>query len=474
MKYGLSEKQLEQIVDFIAEYPEVESAVLFGSRALGTYKEASDVDIALHGEKVNHSLAAKMKFNIEEDTYLPFMFDFVAYPTITNDALRKHIDMKGVVIFRREESNWKEGVLGDVINFGNGKSRPKTEGTYPVYGGNGILGYATEFNYDGQTIVIGRVGAYCGATYFENQPIWVSDNALAAKPKNRNDAKYLYYLLKDLNLNQHAEGSSHPLVTQRLLNAIDVTYSDDECEQKAIASVLSSLDDKIDLLHRQNKTLEAMAETLFRQWFVEEAQEGWEEVRLSDLCSVITKGTTPTTLGHKFVDTGVNFVKAESITDEGNFLVVKFARISEETHAFLSRSILQSGDVLCSIAGTIGRIAIVDHAILPANTNQAIAILRVNSDKCIAEFVYLFLKSAAFREVMEGKIVHAVQPNLSLGEIGSTTLQRPSNEALNRFETVIQPIFEKKKHNTRNIHTLEKLRDTLLPKLMSGEVRVNV
>jgi type I restriction enzyme, S subunit len=245
-------------------------------------------------------------------------------------------------------------------------------------------------------------------------------------------------------------------------------------EQKAIASVLSSLDDKIDLLHRQNKTLEAMAETLFRQWFVEEAQEGWEEVRLSDLCSVITKGTTPTTLGHKFVDTGVNFVKAESITDEGNFLVVKFARISEETHAFLSRSILQSGDVLCSIAGTIGRIAIVDHAILPANTNQAIAILRVNSDKCIAEFVYLFLKSAAFREVMEGKIVHAVQPNLSLGEIGSTTLQRPSNEALNRFETVIQPIFEKKKHNTRNIHTLEKLRDTLLPKLMSGEVRVNV
>ena len=101
MKYGLSEKQLEEIVDFIAQYPKVETAVLFGSRALGTYKEASDVDIALHGEKVNHSLAAKMKFNIEEDTYLPFMFDFVAYPTITNDALRKHIDTKGVVIFRR-------------------------------------------------------------------------------------------------------------------------------------------------------------------------------------------------------------------------------------------------------------------------------------------------------------------------------------------------------------------------------------
>jgi len=111
-------------------------------------------------------------------------------------------------------------------------------------------------------------------------------------------------------------------------------------EQDRIASVLSSLDDKIDLLHRQNKTLEAMAETLFRQWFVEEADEGWEGTCVSDLCTVITKGTTPTTLGHNFTDTGINFIKAESITDSGNFIIEKFAKISEDTQNFLKRSII--------------------------------------------------------------------------------------------------------------------------------------
>ncbi|WP_092123812.1 restriction endonuclease subunit S [Desulfonatronum thiosulfatophilum] len=189
---------------------------------------------------------------------------------------------------------------------------------------------------------------------------------------------------------------------------------------------------------------------------------------------LITKGTTPTTLGHQFVDAGINFVKAESITDSGDFIFDKFAHISEETHHFLKRSIIQSGDVLCSIAGTIGRVAIVNNSILPANTNQAIAILRVNQEKCQSEFVYLFLKSTAFREIMDGKIVHAVQPNLSLGEIGNTTFLLPPDDVLREFEKVINPIFEKKRSNTLQIRTLEKLRDTLLPKLMSGEVQVTI
>jgi len=181
----------------------------------------------------------------------------------------------------------KQCLLGEIVKFGNGKSRPKTEGIHPIYGGNGILGYTAETNYEGEIIVIGRVGAYCGATYYENKPIWVSDNALAAIPIDNNNAKYLYYFLKNMELNQHAQGSSHPLVTQTLLNSLDIEISDEEPEQKAIASVLSSLDDKIDLLHRQNKTIEAMAETLFRQWFVEEAQGDWEWVELGQFVEVM-------------------------------------------------------------------------------------------------------------------------------------------------------------------------------------------
>lgn len=245
-------------------------------------------------------------------------------------------------------------------------------------------------------------------------------------------------------------------------------------EQKAIAAVLSSLDDKIDLLHHQNQTLEAMAQTLFRQWFIEEAREDWEEVTLANLCKVITKGTTPTTLGHSFVDDGVNFIKAESITDDGGFIKEKFAKINLETHKLLNRSVILKSDVLCSIAGTIGRVAMVEDWILPANTNQAIAILRTNEQRCFPQFIYLFLKSSSFQDAMDGKIVHAVQPNLSLGQIGSTNLRLPPYGYLCDFVELVKPMFEKKTMNLIQIQTLTQLRDTLLPKLMSGEIRVEV
>ncbi|WP_366923611.1 restriction endonuclease subunit S [Metallumcola ferriviriculae] len=182
-------------------------------------------------------------------------------------------------------SDWKECKLGEVLKFGNGKSRPKSQGCFPVYGGNGILGSSDCTNYEGETIIIGRVGANCGSIYYENNPIWISDNALAAKAKSNNSTKFLYYFLGNLGLNQYAEGSSHPLITQTLLSSIDIDICVNIEEQKTIASVLSSLDDKIDLLHRENKTLEAMAETLFRQWFVEETEKNWEKGTLGEIAS---------------------------------------------------------------------------------------------------------------------------------------------------------------------------------------------
>lgn len=104
MIYGLSDAQRQEIIQFIAAYPEVEEAILFGSRALGTYKPASDVDIALKGPGVTASLAARLKFDIEEDTYLPYFFDFVAYSTITRAALKAHIDGKGICLYRQVDN----------------------------------------------------------------------------------------------------------------------------------------------------------------------------------------------------------------------------------------------------------------------------------------------------------------------------------------------------------------------------------
>ena len=394
---------------------------------------------------------------------------------------------------------WKECKLGDIAEVigGGTPSTSKKEywnGDIPWLTPRDLTGYnrtyiskgergiselglkysSTRILPEGSVLITSR--APIGYVALAENPI-CTNQGFKSLVLNRNIASnlFVYYWIKSNveYLKSVGTGTTFEEISGSVVKDLDILLPPLP-EQKAIAAVLSSLDDKIDLLHRQNKTLEAMAETLFRQWFVEEADEGWEEGKISDLCIVITKGTTPTTLGHQFTETGINFVKAESITDTGDFIWNKFAKISDETHIFLNRSILQEGDILCSIAGTIGRVAITTNDILPANTNQAIAILRVDNKKCFPEFIYLFMKSALFREIMDGKIVHAVQPNLSLGEIGNSTLKIPPFSYLMNFKNVVQPIFAKKNENYNQIRTLAKLRDTLLPKLMSGEVRVKV
>ena len=104
-----------------------------------------------------------------------------------------------------------------------------------------------------------------------------------------------------------------------------------------------------------------------------------KKIRLRDVADVITKGTTPTSIGYEFVNKGINFIKVESITEDGAFIENKFAYITDECNKKLSRSQLQENDILFSIAGAIGRVAIVDKNILPANTNQALAIIRLHS-----------------------------------------------------------------------------------------------
>lgn len=122
------------------------------------------------------------------------------------------------------QEDWEDGCLGDIATFHNGKKRPDDDigGCNPIYGGNGILGYSHESNYEGTTIVVGRVGAYCGSLYIEYKPAWISDNALVAKPINNRYSSFVFYLLKHLKLNEMAEGSSHPLLTQTLLKSIPI------------------------------------------------------------------------------------------------------------------------------------------------------------------------------------------------------------------------------------------------------------
>ena len=153
-----------------------------------------------------------------------------------------------------------------------------------------------------------------------------------------------------------------------------------------------------------------------------------KKIRLGDIATLITKGTTPTTIGFSFVDTGVNFVKIESISENGEFLSDKFAHITDECDNKLKRSQLEENDILFSIAGAIGRTAIVPRSILPANTNQALAIIRIPRNAINLRFVLYALQSQAVEEQSEKQKQGVAQLNLSLKNISDILIPLVSSE----------------------------------------------
>ena len=159
-------------------------------------------------------------------------------------------------------------VLGDVVRFGNGKSiKPGTEGRYAVYGSNGIIGGSDEFRHE-NGVIIGRVGAYCCAVVYCPDRFWASDNTLVAYPSSDQvDTRFLYYLLLEAKLGQHAGGAAQPLVTQTVLKQVEVDVPDLSTQRK-IAGILSAYDNLIENNLRRIKILEEMARSLYREWFV--------------------------------------------------------------------------------------------------------------------------------------------------------------------------------------------------------------
>ena len=147
---------------------------------------------------------------------------------------------------------------------------------------------------------------------------------------------------------------------------------------------------------------------------------------LKEICSLITKGTTPTSLGMKLNEGEINFIKVECLSEDGNIISSKMQKIDETTHNKLNRSKLHEGDILYSIAGSIGRMTVVDSSILPANTNQAVAILRPIKELIDTQYLFYFLKDTKSQKNAMRRIVQSVQTNLSLGELSSLEVAIPS------------------------------------------------
>ncbi|WP_375176631.1 restriction endonuclease subunit S [Marinobacter mobilis] len=154
----------------------------------------------------------------------------------------------------------------------------------------------------------------------------------------------------------------------------------------------------------------------------------WRKFRLEEQCERVTKGTTPTTVGGRFTESGINFIKVESIGNDGQIQTDKLAAIDAETDQLLKRSRILSGDILFTIAGTIGRVCLFPEKLVPANTNQAVAIIRLkNNSEIDRTYLYYALRSEVTKNTVAAGVVQAVQANFSLGSIKKLEIHAPSS-----------------------------------------------
>lgn len=189
--------------------------------------------------------------------------------------------------------------------------------------------------------------------------------------------------------------------------------------------------------------------------------ENIRRVQLSEIAELITKGTTPTTLGYEFQEEGVNFLKIECFDEKGGLVESKATHISNECHERLKRSQLKSGDILFSIAGVIGRVASVTEDMLPANTNQALAIIRISDEQVYLPYVKLILTSPIVIGQFERKKQGVAQLNLSLKDINELSIPLPSKkkqiEIAELFAKIIN-VISKRKEELKALDDLIKAR----------------
>ena len=366
-------------------------------------------------------------------------------------------------------SEWKDIRLDEIVRFQRGHDLTKTqiiEGKYAVAGSNGIIGHHNEYTTEAPGLTLGRSGNSIGVPHFYENNFWAHNTTLYSKEFILSDPKFVFYLLHTLDFKSFNTGSAVPSLNRNHIHSIKISVPEYD-EQKAIASVLSSLDDKIDLLHRQNQTLEQMAETLFRQWFVEEADEDWEIVTLNDVLSV-KGGTTPSTKNPEYWDGEIHWTSPRDITSLNSIYLFDTERkITEAGLRKISSGLLPKGTLLMSSRAPVGVLAFAEVRI--AINQGYIAVL--DNKGFTKEFLYLWLKTNM--DYVQSYANGSTFLEISKSAFKSLEIQVPPNELRNKFQEMIIPTFDKIKSNQTQIRTLTALRDTLLPKLMSGEVRVS-
>lgn len=376
-------------------------------------------------------------------------------------------------------SEWKEVKLNEVINFKNGRKKPDDEGSIPIYGGNGVLGYTNTFNNE-KVVIIGRVGAYCGSVYYEPGKCWISDNAFSAQAIDDNSIKYVYYMLKSLKLNERRIGTGQPLLTQSILNNINTIYPEGE-EQNAIADTLSCLDEKIELNNRMNKTLEEMSQAIFKSWFVDfepfqdgefedseigRIPKGWKIKSIGEITKII-RGASPRPIQDFLSTEGMPWLKISDATSSNSKYITKTNEFIKIEGVAKSRRVLP-GTLILSNSATPGipRVMLIEACVHDG------WLIFDDYTELPKEYIYYLLLNE--RDKILSLSNGSVFRNLKTDILKTYKIVVPPKDVVDKIIPTFIGINKIIKYKVKEIENITNIRDTLLPKLMSGEIRVPI
>ncbi|QIE20721.1 restriction endonuclease subunit S [Xanthomonas oryzae] len=461
----------------------------FGSRAKWLAKQYSDLDLAIITDQpLSLSISAALADDFSESD-LPWKVDVVDWAA-TGKSFQQIIERDRVVVQKSIPgpssgmvSEWRDTNWGEEISLEYGKAirgYDEVHGKYRVFGSNGAIGWTGEALTEGPGVILGRKGAYRGVRFWRD-PFWVIDTAYYVVPKEKLDMRWIYYAIKHHRLGEIDDGSPIPSTTRAAVYVRELMVPSLK-EQRAIACILGALDDKIELNQRMNQTLEAMARALFKSWFVDfdgvppdDMQEselglipkGWRISTVGQEVAIVGGSTPSTTEVEHWAGGTHNWVTPKDLSSLCfPVLLATERKITDFGLSKIASGILPVGTLLLSSRAPIGYLAITE---VPTAINQGFIAM-----KCEGVLSNVFMLNWC-REKMD--FIFANANGSTFLEISKSNFRPlpvivPSAQALHAFDQYARPLHQRIVESERQSQALIQIRDTLLPKLLSGELRV--
>lgn len=356
-------------------------------------------------------------------------------------------------------------------------SKLRPFGMYPVYGGNGINGYTSNYNVDGDTLVIGRVGEKCGNVNITSTKSWVSDNALIVIPKARYNVEYLSYLLEFLNLNDYANRNAQPVISGQIIYAIEAPYEDDEEHQEEIARTLSQFDSYIDdlaeLIEKKKGIRDGALEDLItKKTRLDSYADDWTPVTFNQVIIPKARIGWQGLKKHEYLRSGYSYLIGGTDFSNGTVNLDNIAYVTKERYDMDTNIQVSENDVLVTKDGTIGKVAIVPELNKPATLNSGVFVFRTNS-RLVPAFLFRVLQSSVFREFIDTLSAGSTIKHLYQKDLKNFEFEIPVDT---KEQEAIAAVLTAMDEEIRDLETerekIIQIREGAMDDLLTGRVRL--